>query len=155
MVKTTTTLKQKKSKNGGKSAGSRDNIVELGKKTRFSSTRQPKVHGPAKSIATLVKQIRVESVDAQREIGETMLAAISAGSVNQAKELLKKAEEEQPKWGMIYQETIRAVSKKGLDAIIQVLEWIYGKRSQMDINLDAEVKKIVVEVKDFSKKGEK
>jgi hypothetical protein len=65
-----------------------------------------------------------------------MLAAVACKSTKGAQAMLKKAEEKEPEYGWIYQETIRAIQKDGLRAILDVLEWIFGKKTILNVSGD-------------------
>ena len=118
---------QKKPKNGAKTRKMPEGV-------RFSSKNQPKTNGRKKKLATVLKNLgREVSPEVEARIYEVMLEAICCKSDADAQERLKKAEEEQPEFGWIYQRVILAVKKEGLSAILEVLDRIFGKKSRIDL----------------------
>lgn len=111
--------------NGEKTAKKRTKmIIKAGKKTRFSATNQPENNGRNKLMKNVLKDI---PDDAKEEIATTMFKAISCKNTKDAVATINKIELKGTKYGLIYEEVIKAIRKDGLDAIIKVLEWIYGK----------------------------
>lgn len=101
-----------------------ERIKNAGKATRFSSTNQPEKNGRKKLMKNIIKGIPDK---AKEEIATTMFKAISCKNTKDAVAIINKIELKGTKYGLIYEEVIKAIRKDGLDAIISVLEWIYGK----------------------------
>lgn len=122
-----TKTEQKKPKNEEKTR-------KMPKGVRFSSKNQPATKGRKKKLATVLKNLgREVSPEVEAKIYEVMLDAICCKSEKDAFERLKKAEEDQPEFGWIYQKVIWAVKKEGLSAILEVLDRIFGKKSRVDL----------------------
>lgn len=118
-------IQQPKTKNGEKTARNKaEQIKEAGKATRFSSTNQPVKNGRKKLMKNIIKGI---PDDAKEEIATAMFKAVSCKNAREAEATINKIEKKGTKYGLIYEEVIKAIRKDGLDAIISVLEWIYGK----------------------------
>ena len=123
---------------------------------RFSSTNQPKKNGRKKEVKTILREFRHEvSEEVVARIASVMLAAVACKSTKEAQAMLKKAEEKEPEYGWVYQETIRAIQKDGLRAVLDVLEWIFGKRTVLSIdgNLGVQVTPLV-DLTERGKNGE-
>ena len=99
-------------------------IIEDGKPTRFTENNQPKKRGRPKIMKNIIKEI---PENAQEEIASTMFRAIACKNTKEAITTINRVESEGTKYGLIYEEVIKAIKKEGLHAIIAVLEWIYGK----------------------------
>ena len=67
----------------------------------------------------------------------------------------KPAEEKEPEYGWIFEQTILAIKKDGLKAIIEVLEWVFGKKTNVSMNgsLGVEMKPLV-DLTERKKNGE-
>lgn len=116
------------------------------KANRFTSENQPKNPGRKKEMKTILKQLgREVSPEVEARIYEVMLEAVCCKSSADATIRLRRAEEEQPDFGWIYQETIRAIQKDGLDAILSVLERIFGKKTNLSItgSMGVEMKPLI------------
>lgn len=109
--------------------------ANLAKGKKFSKDYQPKKNGRKKLLKNILSDI---PPDAEKKIYAVMLSAISCRSVGEAQRKLQEAEEEMPEYGLIYQETIRAIRIDGLNTIITVLDRIYGKKSNVDITTGGE-----------------
>lgn len=125
----------------------RDNpsLENLKKGKRFSSEYQPE-NRRKKEIKTVLKGLgREVSPEVEARIYEVMLEAVCCKSSADATIRLRRAEEEQPDFGWIYQETIRAIQKDGLDAILSVLERIFGKKTNLSItgSMGVEMKPLI------------
>lgn len=108
-------------------------LANLKKGKRFSSEYQPE-NRRKKEIKTVLKGLgREVSPEVEARIYEVMLEAVCCKSSADATIRLRRAEEEQPEFGWIYQETIKAIQKDGLDAILSVLERIFGKKTNLSI----------------------
>lgn len=121
-------------------------IENLKKGTPFTSEYQPKRNGRHKEVKTILREFRHDVPDeVVQRIASVMLAAVACKSTKEAQAMLKKAEEKEPEYGWVYQETIRAIQKDGLRAVLDVLEWIFGKRTVLSIdgNLGVQVTPLV------------
>jgi hypothetical protein len=120
-------------------------LANLKKGKRFSSEYQPE-NRRKKEIKTVLKGLgREVSPEVEARIYEVMLEAVCCKSSADATIRLRRAEEEQPDFGWIYQETIRAIQKDGLDAILSVLERIFGKKTNLSItgSMGVEMKPLI------------
>lgn len=120
-------------------------LANLKKGKRFSSEYQPE-NRRKKEIKTVLKGLgREVSPEVEARIYEVMLEAVCCKSSADATIRLRRAEEEQPEFGWIYQETIRAIQKDGLDAILSVLERIFGKKTNLSItgSMGVEMKPLI------------
>lgn len=120
-------------------------LENLKKGKRFSSEYQPE-NRRKKEIKTMLKDLgREVSPEVEARIYEVMLEAVCCKSSADATIRLRRAEEEQPDFGWIYQETIKAIQKDGLDAILSVLERIFGKKTNLSItgSMGVEMKPLV------------
>lgn len=120
-------------------------LENLKKGKRFSSEYQPE-NRRKKELRTMLKDLgREVSPEVEARIYEVMLEAVCCKSSADATIRLRRAEEEQPDFGWIYQETIRAIQKDGLDAILSVLERIFGKKTNLSItgSMGVEMKPLV------------
>lgn len=120
-------------------------LANLKKGKRFSSEYQPE-NRRKKEIKTVLKGLgREVSPEVEARIYEVMLEAVCCKSSADATIRLRRAEEEQPDFGWIYQETIRAIQKDGLEAILSVLERIFGKKTNLSItgSMGVEMKPLI------------
>lgn len=120
-------------------------LANLKKGKRFSSEYQPE-NRRKKEIKTVLKDLgREVSPEVEAKIYEVMLEALCCKSSADAANRLRKAEEDQPEFGFIYQKTIEAIQEDGLDAILSVLERIFGKKTNLSITggLGVEMKPLV------------
>lgn len=120
-------------------------LANLKKGKRFSSEYQPE-NRRKKEIKTVLKNLgREVSPEVEAKIYEVMLEALCCRSSADATNRLRKAEEDQPEFGFIYQKTIEAIQEDGLDAILSVLERIFGKKTNLSITggLGVEMKPLV------------
>lgn len=132
-------------------------LANLKKGKRFSSEYQPK-NRRKKEIKTVLKDLgREVSPEVEAKIYEVMLEALCCKSSADAANRLRKAEEDQPEFGFIYQKTIEAIQEDGLDAILSVLERIFGKKTNLSITggLGVEMKPLVDLTKRKKNGGEK
>lgn len=132
-------------------------LANLKKGKRFSSEYQPE-NRRKKEIKTVLKGLgREVSPEVEARIYEVMLEAVCCKSSADATIRLRRAEEEQPDFGWIYQETIRAIQKDGLDAILSVLERIFGKKTNLSItgSMGVEMKPLIDLTKRKKNGGEK
>ena len=120
-------------------------LANLKKGKRFSSEYQPE-NRRKKEIKTVLKDLgREVSPEVEAKIYEVMLEALCCKSSADAANRLRKAEKDQPEFGFIYQKTIEAIQEDGLDAILSVLERIFGKKTNLSITggLGVEMKPLV------------
>lgn len=113
---------------------------------RFSSENQPKKNGRKKEVKTILREFRHDVSDEVVErIASVMLSALACKSTKDAQARLKEAEEEEPEYGWIFEQTILAIKKDGLKAIIEVLEWVFGKKTNVNVSggMGLEVKPLV------------
>lgn len=132
-------------------------LANLKKGKRFSSEYQPE-NRRKKEIKTVLKGLgREVSPEVEARIYEVMLEAVCCKSSADATIRLRRAEEEQPEFGWIYQETIRAIQKDGLEAILSVLERIFGKKTNLSItgSMGVEMKPLIDLTKRKKNGGEK
>lgn len=132
-------------------------LANLKKGKRFSSEYQPE-NRRKKEIKTVLKDLgREVSPEVEAKIYEVMLEALCCKSSADAANRLRKAEEDQPEFGFIYQKTIEAIQEDGLDAILSVLERIFGKKTNLSITggLGVEMKPLVDLTKRKKNGGEK
>lgn len=132
-------------------------LANLKKGKRFSSEYQPE-NRRKKEIKTVLKNLgREVSPEVEAKIYEVMLEALCCRSSADATNRLRKAEEDQPEFGFIYQKTIEAIQEDGLDAILSVLERIFGKKTNLSITggLGVEMKPLVDLTKRRKNGGEK
>lgn len=132
-------------------------LANLKKGKRFSSEYQPE-NRRKKEIKTVLKNLgREVSPEVEAKIYEVMLEALCCRSSADATNRLRKAEEDQPEFGFIYQKTIEAIQEDGLDAILSVLERIFGKKTNLSITggLGVEMKPLVDLTKRKKNGGEK
>lgn len=127
---------------------------------RFSSTNQPennRAGGRKKLIKTRLKELgREVSPEIETRIYEVMLEALCCNSSVDATIRLRKAEKDQPEFGWIYQETIKAIQKNGLEAILSILERIFGKKANIKLtgSMGVEMKPLI-DLTKRKKNGEK
>lgn len=116
------------------------------KANRFSSQNQPSNSGRKKEVRTILKEFRHDVSDEVVErIAGVMLSALACKSTKDAQERLREAEEEEPEYGWVFEQTILAIKKDGLKAIIEILEWVFGKRTNINVSggLGVEYKPLV------------
>lgn len=107
---------------------------KMPKGVKFSKTNQPAKRGRKKKVATVLKELgREVSPEVEARIYEVMLDAISCRSDADAMKKLTEAEMAQPEYGWLYQRVLLAVKNDGLDAILEVLDRIFGKKSRVDL----------------------
>lgn len=112
---------------------------------RFSSENQPK-NRRKKEVKTILREFRHDVSDEVVErIASVMLSALACKSTKDAQSRLKEAEEKEPEYGWIFEQTILAIKKDGLKAIIEVLEWVFGKKTNVNMTggIGLEVKPLV------------
>ena len=132
-------------------------IENLKKGTPFTSEYQPKNNGRKKEVKTILREFRHDVSDEVVErIASVMLAALACRSTRDAQARLKEAEEKEPEYGWIFEQTILDVKKRGMLAILDVLEWIFGKKTNLNVSggLGVEVKPLV-DLTKRKKNGEK
>ena len=113
---------------------------------RFSSENQPKNNGRKKEVKTILREFRHDVSDEVVErIASVMLSALACKSTKDAQARLKEAEEKEPEYGWIFEQTILAIKKDGLKAIIEVLEWVFGKKTNLNVSggLGVEMKPLI------------
>lgn len=113
---------------------------------RFSSEYQPKNPGRKKEVKNILKEFRHDVDDeVVGRIASVMLSALSCKSTSDAKKKLEEAEKSEPEFGWVFEQTIMAIKKDGLRAILDVLEWIFGKRTNVNVTggLGVEFKPLV------------
>lgn len=138
---------RKRGKNGAKC----QNLPPEGK--RFSKDYQPDNNGRKKKLKNIIKSI---PKDAQEKIFDVLFTAISQPSRTEAIRLIKEREDELGEYGFVLQIAITALAgENGMAAVETILDRIFGRpaqRSDVNFSADGEISKIVVEVKDCSKK---
>lgn len=103
---------------------------------RFSSENQPK-NRRKKEVKTVLKEFRHDVSDEVVErIASVMLGALACKSTKDAQAMLQKAERDEPEYGWIFEQTVLAVKKYGLKAILDVLEWVFGKKTNLSVSGD-------------------
>ena len=125
---------------------------------RFSSENQPKNNGRKKEVKTILREFRHDVSDEVVErIASVMLSALACRSTRDAQARLKEAEEKEPEYGWIFEQTILDVKKRGMLAILDVLEWIFGKKTNLNVSggLGVEMKPLVDLTKRKKNGGEK
>ena len=133
-------------------------IENLKKGTPFTSEYQPKNNGRKKEVKTILREFRHDVSDEVVErIASVMLAALACRSTRDAQARLKEAEEKEPEYGWIFEQTILDVKKRGMLAILDVLEWIFGKKTNLNVSggLGVEMKPLVDLTKRKKNGGEK
>ena len=123
---------------------------------QFSSENQPE-NRRKKEVKTILREFRHDVSDEVVErIASVMLAALACRSTKDAQARLKEAEEKEPEYGWIFEQTILDVKKRGMLAILDVLEWIFGKKTNLNVSggLGVEVKPLV-DLTKRKKNGEK
>lgn len=101
---------------------------------RFSSTNQPAKNGRKKKLETVLKELgREVSPEVEARIYEVLLDAVCCRSISDAQNRLKRAEEDQPEYGLIFETAVYAIRKRGLDAILEILDRVFGKKSRVDL----------------------
>lgn len=121
-------------------------IENLKKGTPFTSEYQPEKNGRKKEVKTILREFRHDVSDEVVErIASVMLSALACKSTKDAQERLKEAEEKEPEYGWIFEQTILAIKKDGLKAIIEVLEWVFGKKTNLNVSggLGVEMKPLI------------
>ena len=121
-------------------------IENLKKGTPFTSEYQPKNNGRKKEVKTILREFRHDVSDEVVErIASVMLSALACRSTRDAQARLKEAEEKEPEYGWIFEQTILDVKKRGMLAILDVLEWIFGKKTNLNVSggLGVEMKPLV------------
>lgn len=121
-------------------------IENLKKGTPFTSEYQPKKNGRKKEVKTILREFRHDVSDEVVErIASVMLSALACKSTKDAQARLKEAEEKEPEYGWVFEQTILAIKKDGLKAIIEVLEWVFGKKTNINVSggMDMEIKPLI------------
>lgn len=141
---------RKRGKNGAKLK----NMPPVGK--RFSKDYQPENNGRHKKIENIIKEA---PRDIQDKIYAVLHTALQQPNRRVAMELLKDREDELGEYGFVLQIAINSLAgKNGMAALDSILNRLIGRpKQQSDISFvgsDGEISKIIVEVKDFSKKGD-
>lgn len=123
---------------------------------QFSSTNQPK-NRRKKGVKTILKEFRHDvSDDVVERIASVMLSALACKSTKDAQKRLKEAEDKEPEYGWIFEQTILDVKKRGMPAIIEVLEWIFGKKTNVNLSGSMGVEmKPLIDLTKRKKNGEK
>ena len=124
---------------------------------QFSSENQPE-NRRKKEVKTILREFRHDVSDEVVErIASVMLAALACRSTKDAQARLKEAEEKEPEYGWIFEQTILDVKKRGMLAILDVLEWIFGKKTNLNVSggLGVEMKPLVDLTKRKKNGGEK
>lgn len=135
-------------KNANKTARTKREIAieNLKKGKPFTSEYQPAKNGRKKEVKTILKEFQYDvSDEVVQRIASVMLSALACKSTADAKKKLEEAEEQEPEFGWVFEQTIVAIKKDGLRAILDVLEWIFGKRTNINVTggLGVEVKPLV------------
>lgn len=112
-----------------------------GEKTRFSSTRQP-ANNPGRP-KKLLNQIAELPKDGQNKIYAVLVKALEFDSIKEATAYLK-SERGKVEYGIVLEVAIKAInSAKGLDAIMAIIERVYGRpRETKDIDVKTDGKAI-------------
>ena len=134
------------SKNGGKTAGSKatqfssTNQPKKAIQHRFSSTNQPANRGRLPKWVNTIKSI---PPDAQEKIYARLYEAMLCSSKDDAIAILSAKGDELGDYGFVLQVAARALSgKDGMGALSQILDRIFGKpvQPQVDLSDDQETK---------------
>lgn len=113
--------------------------LEKGKKTQFSSTNQPANRGRLPKWVNTIKSI---PPDAQEKIYARLYEAMLCSSKDDAIAILNAKGDELGDYGFVLQVAARALSgKDGMGALSQILERIFGKPVQPNIDLGDSDKK--------------
>lgn len=133
------------SKNGGKTAGSKatqfssTNQPKKAIQHRFSSTNQPEHNGRLPKWVNTIKSI---PPDAQEKIYARLYEAMLCSSKDDAIAILNAKGDELGDYGFVLQVAARALSgKDGMGALSQILERIFGKPVQPNLDIDDPDKK--------------
>jgi hypothetical protein len=136
-------MAQKQTENGNETGKVGKNNPPI--EHRFSSENQPK-NRRKKEVKTILREFRHDVSDEVVErIASVMLSALACRSTRDAQARLKEAEEKEPEYGWIFEQTILDVKKRGMLAILDVLEWIFGKKTNLNVSggLGVEMKPLV------------
>lgn len=123
---------------------------------RFSSENQPK-NRRKKEVKTILREFRHDVSDEVVErIASVMISALACRSTKDAQARLKEAEAKEPEYGWIFEQTILDVKKRGMPAILEVLEWVFGKKTNLSVSggLGVEVKPLI-DLTERKKNGDK
>ena len=145
-------MSKKSARKRGKNGAKIKNMPPVGK--RFSKDYQPENNGRKKKLENVIKEI---PKDAQDKIYAVLYTALRQPNRKVAMEMLKDREEELGEYGFILQIAINSLAgKNGMAALNSIIDRLFGRpKQQNDVNFttDGEISKIIVEVKDCSKKG--
>jgi hypothetical protein len=157
MTNTETELKEDKNVDKTLKSGRARSLENLKKAKPFTSENQPK-NRRKKEVKTVLKEFRHDVSDEVVErIASVMLSALACKSTRDAQKRLKEAEEKEPEYGWIFEQTILDVKKRGMPAILDVLEWVFGKKTNLSVSgdLGVQMKPLVDLTKRKKNGGEK
>lgn len=131
------------SENNGKSTGSKStqfsSTNQPKNKNTFSSTNQPANRGRLPKWVNTIKSI---PPDAQEKIYARLYEAMLCSSKDDAIAILNAKGDELGDYGFVLQVAARALSgKDGMGALSQILERIFGKPIQPNLEIDDTEKK--------------
>lgn len=116
-----------------------NSLANLKKGKRFSSTNQPEHNGRLPKWVNTIKSI---PPDAQEKIYARLYEAMLCASKDDAIAILNAKGDELGDYGFVLQVAARALSgKDGMGALSQILERIFGKPVQPNIDLGDSDKK--------------
>ena len=116
-----------------------NSLANLKKGKKFSSTNQPAHNGRLPKWVNTIKGI---PPDAQEKIYTRLYEAMLCSSKDDAIAILNASGDELGEYGFVLQVAARALSgKDGIGALLQILERIFGKPVQPNIDLGDSDKK--------------
>ena len=116
-----------------------NSLANLKKGKRFSSTNQPEHNGRLPKWVNTIKSI---PPDAQEKIYARLYEAMLCASKDDAIAILNAKGDELGEYGFVLQVAARALSgKDGMGALSQILERIFGKPVQPNLEIDDPDKK--------------
>ena len=116
-----------------------NSLANLKKGKRFSSTNQPEHNGRLPKWVNTLKSI---PPDAQEKIYARLYEAMLCASKDDAIAILNAKGDELGEYGFVLQVAARALSgKDGMGALSQILERIFGKPVQPNLEIDDPDKK--------------
>lgn len=116
-----------------------NSLANLKKGKRFSSTNQPENRGRLPKWVNTIKSI---PPDAQEKIYARLYEAMLCASKDDAIAILNAKGDELGDYGFVLQVAARALSgKDGMGALSQILERIFGKPIQPNLDIDDPDKK--------------
>lgn len=91
---------------------------------QFSSENQPANAGRKPLLKNLVAGV---PDDAKEKINEKLWQALRCGDRKEAVDILKKGAEELGEYGFVLQAAIVSINRKGLEEVMRILEWFFGR----------------------------